>query len=627
MTGKLPRRDLTRAIAEARQGIMMLNTQAETGRVDLTYLRRRTEKFTALLDDLESELKEAQAQTRLAALYEASHDLGTTLDLQTVLEQVMDSVVELTRAERGFVMLLNDDGELEYRVARNLDQEAIASGDFAVSRTITRQVVDRDEPILTTNAAEDPRFAQQKSVVVHNLRSIMATPLRALGRVIGVVYVDNRVRQSMFTKDDLMVLDAFAQQAAIAIENARLFTTTDQQLARRVEELRRLRLIDRRLSETLDLDKVMQITLEWAARVTGARSASIGLRDDNDDEEESEDAAFNVVAHYNPDGALPSGALDRETWDARHPLAGRVLKSGKPVHMNLNGAWYLGIPLTRERRTIGIIALAKDSAFDADAEEVEFVIRLANRAAVIIENARLYKAVIAAKQATDEFVSVASHELKTPMVSIRGYADMMTQGLAGEVTDQQKRFLSIIARNVQRLEAIVSDLTDVSRIETGHIYIEIGQVDVEDVIEQTRDSTLTQIEERGHTLIINMPPDLPYVKADPKRVMQVMNNLVSNAYKYTPDGGTLTISCRRLRDDGDWVEIAVSDTGVGMSEEELKNLGRKFWRADNEHVTAQKGTGLGFAITKSLIELMEGKLSVKSEVGVGSTFAFALPVA
>lgn len=617
-TGNNSRRDLARTIAETRQSIMMLKTQTETGQVDLEYLVRRLDKFSTLLDELEAERQDYQSQTRLSALYEASRDLGTTLDLQTVLEQVMDSVIELTGAERGFVMLLNDDGELEYQVARNLDQEALASGDFAVSRTITRQVVDRNEPILTTNAAEDPRFSQQRSIMMHNLRSIMATPLRALGRAIGVVYVDNRVRQSMFTDDDLTILDAFAQQAAIAIENARLFTTTDAQLQNRVQELRRLRLIDRRLSETLDLDKVMNITLEWAARVTDATNASLGLRMEGD-----EVKAFKVVAHHGAN-EMQQGTFDQTVWDARHPLAGRILKSGKPAHIHLNGAWYLGIPLQRERQTIGMIALAKDSAFDADTEEVEFVIRLANRAAIIIENARLYEAVIAAKQATDEFVSVASHELKTPMVSIQGYADMMTQGMAGEVTEQQKRFLSIISRNVQRLEAIVSDLTDVSRIETGHIYIEIGEVNVADVIEQIRDSTMAQFEEREHTLIVNRPPDLPRVKADPKRLIQIMNNLVSNAYKYTPDGGTITISCRQHNDR---VEIAVSDTGVGMTEDELKNLGKKFWRADNEHVISQKGTGLGFAITKSLVELMNGDLSVRSKKGVGSTFAFTLPVA
>ncbi len=624
MTGKLNQPNFDRALAEAKQGIMMLQAQAEVGRIDPKYLKRRMAKFAILLDELSGVLKAGESQTRLAALYEASRLIGSTLDLQAVLEQVMDSVVELSGAERGFVMLLNDDGKLEFQVARNLDKEALSSGDFAVSRTISRQVIDRDASILTTNAAEDPRFSQQKSIMIHNLRSIMAAPLRARGRPIGVVYVDNRVHQGTFNKADLDLLEAFAQQAAIAILNARLFTTTDAELNERLEELSQLRLIDRRLSATLDLDRAIDITLEWAARITGASYATLCLRDSAE-----ADDVFRVVAHHSPN-STPTQALGAHIWNAAHPLIKRVLETGELVHLSLKNApalddyWYLAVPVYRERTAIGIIALEKDTPFDADAGD--FVTRLADRAAVAIENARLYEAVIAAKQATDEFVSVASHELKTPMVSIRGYADMMVQGMAGEVTEQQKRFLSIIARNVLRLEAIVSDLTDVSRIDTGHIHVEIGEVEVREIIEQARDSSLGQIEERSHTLHIDLPPDLPNIRADPQRLMQIMNNLLSNAYKYTPNGGTITISCRRTP-DGDHVEIAVSDTGIGMTAQELEKLGKKFWRADNEHVTAQRGTGLGFAITKSLIELMDGELSIESTPGKGSTFAFTLPVA
>jgi signal transduction histidine kinase len=611
--------NIERALAEERQGLMLLRSQANAGKIDSDYLKRRLDKLETLLNQLATERQSAGSAARFVSLYEASRLLGSTLDQQTVLEQVMDAVLELTGAERGFIMLLDDDGKLQFQVARNLDQEAIQSGDFAVSRTITRRVVDSGDPIVTTNASEDPRFAQQQSIMVHNLRSIMATPLKVRNRNIGVVYVDNRIRQSMFTADDLTLLDAFAQQAAIAVENARLFTTTDAQLAARVEELSRLRLIDRRLSETLDLNKAMGISLEWAVRVTSAKCATLGLRDSDDDKQ------FRVVAHHTPVGDSTL-VLGDNAWGADHPLAGQLLESADPAYVYIHNTWHLGVPVRRERQTIGLIALQKDTEFDA--EDTEFVISLADRAAIAIENARLYEAVIAAKDATDEFVSVASHELKTPMVSIRGYADMILQGMAGEATEQQQRFLKIVRSNVQRMEAIVSDLTDVSRIQTGKIYIEIGEVDLYEVIDQTRDSTINQIDERNHTLVVNVPDNLPKVKADPKRLMQVMNNLVSNAYKYTPDGGTITIDCKTAQhEDGRMIAVSVQDTGIGMTEEELASLGQKFWRADNPHVTDQKGTGLGFAITKSLVELMDGELTVESSPSKGSTFAFTLPVA
>ncbi|GAB4435098.1 MAG: hypothetical protein Kow00120_01760 [Anaerolineae bacterium] len=607
-------RDLDQLLAGARQSLALLQSQARSGRVDLDYLTRRLESLAALLETLAEERQQGRPQVRLAALYEASRLIGSTLELQVVLDQVMDSVIALTGAERGFIMLLNDDGVLAFQVARNLDEAAIESGDFAVSRTITRQVLDSNAPVVTTNAVEDPRFANQLSIMTHSLRSIMATPLRARGRSIGVVYVDNRIRAGTFTEDDLALLDAFAQQAAIAIENARLFTTTDAQLTERVEELRRLRLIDRRLSETLDLDAANAITLEWAARVTGAQAATLYLRDP-----EAESVAFQPAAFY-PKAAAPNDLDD--LWDASHPLAGRVLESGEPARLELGGQWQMAVPVRRERQIVGLIALTHDAAFDDAA--VEFVTRLADRAAIAIENARLYKEVIDAKNATDEFVSVASHELKTPMTSILGYTDMLRKGIAGPVTEQQLSLLDVVARNVQRMEVLVSDLTDVSRIETGRIFVELKDVDINDVITQVREATIRQIEERRHTLVVNVPPDIPRIKADPRRLVQVLVNLVSNAYKYTPDGGNITIACQR-REGAVW--IAVHDTGVGMTEAELAQLGRKFWRADNPHVTNEKGTGLGFAITKSLIELMGGALTVQSRPGEGSTFAFTLPVA
>ncbi|MCZ7543487.1 MAG: HAMP domain-containing histidine kinase [Anaerolineae bacterium] len=190
-----------------------------------------------------------------------------------------------------------------------------------------------------------------------------------------------------------------------------------------------------------------------------------------------------------------------------------MLESGEPARLELGGQWQMAVPVRRERQIVGLIALTHDAAFDDAA--VEFITRLADRAAIAIENARLYKEVIDAKNATDEFVSVASHELKTPMTSILGYTDMLRKGIAGPVTEQQLGLLDVVARNVQRMEVLVSDLTDVSRIETGRIFIELKDVDINDVITQVREATIRQIEERRHTLVVNVPPTSPRSRPTP----------------------------------------------------------------------------------------------------------------
>ncbi|MBN1964731.1 MAG: GAF domain-containing protein, partial [Anaerolineae bacterium] len=280
-------RDIDRAMISAQQNLALLLSQARANRVDAEYLAGRLEALTQLFDDLVEERQVVGQSQRLAALYDVSRLIGSSLDLQTVLDQVMDAIIQLTDAERGFLMLLDDDGNLTPKVARNIDRETLESGEFHVSRTVTRQVVDSGQAVLTTNAQEDPRFAGQASVVANALRSIMATPLRVRGAVTGVVYVDNRARAGLFKPGDLEALDAFAGQAAVAIDNARLFSETDEALQARVEELNMLRWVDRQLNEAIGDGAVMQTTLEWATRMAGAKCSALALVESADDPQTS----------------------------------------------------------------------------------------------------------------------------------------------------------------------------------------------------------------------------------------------------------------------------------------------------------------------------------------------------
>jgi signal transduction histidine kinase len=172
------------------------------------------------------------------------------------------------------------------------------------------------------------------------------------------------------------------------------------------------------------------------------------------------------------------------------------------------------------------------------------------------------------------------------------------------------------------LKLLVSDLSDISRIESGNLRVELTEVNVPEVINSAKEGTLTEIEKRQHKLVVDIDPDLPLVQADQARLAQVLLNLMSNAYKYSPDGGTISVEAHR---DNGQVLISVADTGVGMTPEQLAKLGTKFWRADNG--LGQQGTGLGFAITRNLIDLMNGTLHIESEPGKGSKFTLGLPVA
>jgi signal transduction histidine kinase len=607
--------DLNLALINAHQSIAVLRSQAQARKIDLAYLDERLAALDQLLDEITASHRDSIHQKRLGTLYEISRVVGSSLDLQTVLNQAMDAIIQLTEAERGFLMLLDDDGRLQVRVARNFDQETLESSEFSVSRTITRQVVNTGEPVVTTNAQTDPRYAGQASIVAHALRSIMASPLRARGNIIGVVYVDNRIRAGIFSEKDLEALDAFATQAAVAIDNARLYGAKDQALANRVEELTMLQWIDRQLNETLDMSHAMQITLEWSARLCKAESGNLGLYDPDLD-------TVRLVAHW----GAPDEFSDTQEFLLSHPLIGQVFETEEAaLQMTAPGVdpprTVLCVPVRRENSVIGVVTLVavRADAFDEDAQAL--VSRLADRAAIAIENGRLYDAVQAANLAKSEFVSLVAHELKVPMTSISGYTDLLP--IVGSVNEQQSRFLETIKNNVQRMMVLVSDLNDISRIESGQLQIELGEVALETVFDEVKDAVMRQIEEHGHQFIEQIDPHLPTVYGDRGRVVQVLVNLLSNAYKYTPAGGAITLRARR---NGDRVNVLVADTGVGITPEQIRNLGTKFWRADNDHVINQPGTGLGLAITQNLIMLMRGELNVQSTPGKGSTFTVSLQV-
>jgi signal transduction histidine kinase len=226
-------------------------------------------------------------------------------------------------------------------------------------------------------------------------------------------------------------------------------------------------------------------------------------------------------------------------------------------------------------------------------------------------------------QAKNEFVSVVAHELRTPMTSIKGYTDLILQGALGEVNDEQRHFLRIVKANVDRLSELIGDLLDTARIEAGRIRLEIEPIQVTSIVGEVCDSLAETIRERGLELTVEADPDVPTVQADRNRLIQILMNLLSNAYRYTPSGGSITVSVR-LTDDA--VLVAVADSGIGIAPEDQERIFERFHRVDNEIVNRQTGTGLGLTIARSLVELHGGRLWLESEFGVGSTFFFTLPI-
>jgi signal transduction histidine kinase len=583
--------------------------------------------------------REMEARARqLVALNEVGGVITSTLDLSAVLNLIMDKAVELIQAEAGSLVLVDrDTNELVFEVTAGPGSADLVGKRLPPGTGIMGTVVREHKPVIIRDAQSDARWAgeQDEEFVT---RSIIAVPMVSRGRAIGVIELLNRRDGIPFDEDDARLLTAFAANAAVSIENARLFTQTDQALAARVEELSMMQRIDRELNATLDYNQVMDLMLDWALRTTGADVGLVAVM-----AEEDGVTGLRFLANQGYPEELIAAYEDR-LWPLDRGIIGRVVRAGEPelVEDLKNDPDYaetvpgmmaqLAVPIRREEQIIGVITLMSSRRTLLDGEALEFVVRLADHAAISIENAWLFGEVRRANDAKTEFVSFVSHELKQPMTSMRGYTDLLAQGAAGGLNDMQQSFLDTIRSNVDRMNSLVSSLLDISRIESGRIRINLAEVSVEQIVEDALRTIRGQIEAKQQPLVVEITPDLPLVKGDRERLVQVLTNLVSNAYKYTPEGGQITVRAQRWSNgkggaerDG-FVMCSVTDTGIGMSQEDQERLFTKYFRSDDPSVRSEVGTGLGLVITKSLVELQGGEIWVESQLGQGSTFAFTIPI-
>ncbi len=573
---------------------------------------------------------------QLSTLNEIGKLLASSLDLDEVLDLVVKQAARLLDSEAGSLLLLDEaSGDLIFRVSSGPAGQQLVGLKVPAGRGIAGSCFAENRPIIVNNTRTDTRWYSsfdQKSEFV--TRSLIAVPLNARGRTVGVLEVINHAEDRPYTPEDVELLTSFASQAAIAIENARLFTTTDQALQARVEELMILQHIDRQLSNTLDYKKVMSQTLDWAVRMAKADVGLIALIH----EEDGVPQGLQILAYQGyPDSAMAEYA--ERLWPLEQGVFGRTARLGEislvpdvsidPDYLPLmpDMRALLAVPIHFENRVIGLIGLEKADSAGFTQESVEFISRLADRASIAIQNARLFQQVQAANQAKTEFISFVSHELKQPMTSMKGYTDLLMKGIAGPLNEQQMQFLKVIRSNVGRMDEMVSELLDISRIESGRLKLNLMSVDPAEITQEVANNFRPVVSNKNQRLELDLEPGVPPVRADRGRLVQIISNLVSNANKYTPEGGLITIRLRRLEANGQAYALwEVQDTGIGMTPEEQAKLFTKYFRSANPAVRSVPGTGLGLVITRSIIEMHGGTLSVKSEPDRGSTFSFTIPL-
>src|SRR5512138_3655739 len=604
----------------------------------VTYTRAQLDLLQAIADQTVGAIVKArllyETQERahqLATLNEITRQITSTLEQEPLLRNILENAVNILNCEAGTLFMMDEPtGELIFRVttgpvATNLLGQRLPAGAGIVGRAVqTRQpVIENDGQRSVT------RFEGVDRQTGWTSKSLLAVPMQIKDRVLGVIEVINRRDGLPFVEDDQNLLTAFAGQAAVAVENARLLALTDQELAARVEELSIMGRIVRELNASLEVDRAMRITLEWAMRQANAEAGLIGMLEENE---------LRIMVQQGYEEIFSEQSKSRLALEL--PAINSVIQSGQSSQISLmsNGAkgilpsahTQILIPIRREAQVTGLILL--ESTSDSQGN-LAFLNRLSDNAAIAISNAQLYDAVQRANVAKSDFVSFVAHELKNPMTSIKGYTELLAAGSVGQVNEMQANFLSTIRSNVERMSALVSDLNDNAKIEAGRLRLEFKPSEVKEIVEDVIRSTRRQVEDKRQAIELHLPARLPQVWADRIRVGQVLTNLVSNAHKYTPESGLVMVGAEEANNQWDpegakqVVHIWVKDNGIGINFEDQAKIFQKFFRSDDSKAREAPGTGLGLNITKSLVEMQGGRIWFDSEFRKGTTFHFTIPVA
>ncbi len=567
-------------------------------------------------------------------------------DAQPVFDIIAASALRLCGAGYGQVQLY--DGELIHLAAlQNVNPEGaeairrayplrVGEGNLGGRVIRTRGVV------AIPDLLADPAYEYKSTWETSGLRSLLGVPMLRDGEPIGAIAV-GRAQPGPFPDKQIELLQTFADQAVIAIENVRLFTELQARtadLTRSVEQLTALGEVSRAVSSTLEVETVLDTIVSRASQLAGADGCSIYEYDEVAEQ-------FQLRATYNLDAefveairAVPlrkgEGLMGRAT-EMREPVQvpditrpGSYRSSVRDALIRFGYRALLSVPLLREDQIIGSLSLNRKAPGEFPREVIDVLKTFATQSALAIQNARLFREIAdksrqleAASRHKSEFLANMSHELRTPLNAIIGFSEVLLERMFGEVNDKQTEYLQDILSSGQHLLSLINDILDLSKIEAGRMELALARFHLPQALE----NAVTLVKERaarhGIALKLHVDPPLGEFVGDERKIKQVLLNLLSNAVKFTPEGGRITV--KAVLTDGS-VEISVSDTGIGIAPGDQGAIFEEFRQVGGAEARKQEGTGLGLTLTKKFVEMHGGRIWVESEVGRGSTFTFTLPI-
>jgi GAF domain-containing protein len=626
--------------------VSLLQTFADQAVIAIENVRlfKELEEKNRALTESHAQVTEAlEQQTATAEILRVISSSPT--DVQPVFDTITQNALELCGAASS--LLTTFDGELLHLAAlanlrpgvadslRRVDPMRPGRGAAGARAILTRAVVH------IPDLREDPEYALRDLVQALDFRSVLAVPMLREGKPIGTINV-HKGDPEPFSESQIALLQTFAAQAVIAIENARLFKELQArtgELTQSVEQLTALGEVSRAVSSTLDVETVLDTIVSRASQLAGAAGCSIYEYDEGAEQ-------FELRATHNDDTEFVE-ALRAARLRKGEGLMGRAAEMREPIQIpdiTQPGAYQssvrdtlirfgyralLAVPLLREDQIIGSLSFNRKAPGAFPPEVVDVLKTFATQSALAIQNARLFREIAdksqqleAASRHKSEFLANMSHELRTPLNAIIGFSEVLAQGMFGDINEKQTEYLHDILESGRHLLSLINDILDLSKIEAGRMELELTDFNVSQAIQNASILVRERAIRRGIALHEVIEEGVGDIRGDERKVKQVLLNLLSNAIKFTPEGGRIEV--RAASTDG-MVEVSVTDTGVGIAPADQEAVFEEFRQVGTADKKAE-GTGLGLALAKKFIELHRGRIWVESELGRGSTFTFTLPV-
>jgi signal transduction histidine kinase len=603
--------------------------------------------------DLEEQLRRelAEAREQQTATSEVLQIIsGSPGELEPVFEAILSNATRICEAKFGILYLR--DGEAFRLRALHGAPPAFAEASWRDPvvqpgpRTGFGRVIQTKRAVHIVDVTVDPGYAERDPLRVPlveqaGARSFVIVPMLKENELIGTIAI-YRQEVRPFSDKQIALLANFAAQAVIAIENTRLLNELRQRTGDLTEALEQqtatadvLKIISR---SAFDLQAVLDTLVQSAARLCEADTASINHLQGESYQQAASCGFSNAYREFMTRHPISKG---------RGTLVGRTMIEGRTVHIHdaLADPEYkhreaqaiggfrtmLGVPLMREEMPIGVLALTRSAVQPFTDRQIELVETFADQAVIAIENVRLFdeiqdksRQLAEASERKSQFLASMSHELRTPLNAIIGLTEMMVSNAARFGTEKALEPLRRVNAAGTHLLSLINEILDLSKIEAGKLELNPERVDLPRLIDEVIGTAGQLAEKNKNRLVVEAQENLGALNADSMRLKQILLNLLSNACKFTKEG-EVALRVRKVADGRDWVELAVADTGIGMTAEQQAKLFQDFTQADSLTARRYGGTGLGLAISRKLARMMGGDVTVASEPGKGSVFTVRLP--